>query len=185
MSAVPGFSSARAKTHPNTKTARVTPSGRAVLRRPHMFAPPSRLKVRSLRSLPTLTRLRSARPNANPAGRRHPPPAAPARVRPVSPASRGDSTPPPPGSRLARWRTRPASTALRPRLSAPLRRLKVRSLRSLSTWTRLRSARPNPTGLRSAPAGLGDEIVPEEGRYAHEWTHVPPLLRNDVWGRGH
>ncbi len=43
---------------------------------------------------------------------------------------------------------------------------------------------PNPTGLRSAPAVLGGEIVPEEGRFAHEGTHEPPLLRNNVWGMG-
>ena len=101
-----------------------------------------------------------------------------------SPPPRGAATPPPSGSRRTHGWTRPASTALRPRLSAPLRRLKVRSLRSLSTLTRLRSARPNPAGLRSAPPVLGDDSFREEGRFAPLGLMNRPSSRNDVWGQG-
>ena len=149
-----------------SKTARLTPSGRAARRQPHLSAPPRRLKLQSLRSFSSLTRLRSAPPHANPAGRRHPPPAAPPEGRRVFPAPRGNSTPPPPSSRLAHCLTRPASAALRPRLFAPRRPVEVQSLRSFSSLTRLRSAHPTATGLRAAPAVLGDDSFREEGRVA-------------------
>lgn len=53
-----------------------------------------------------------------------------------------------------------------PHLFAPRSRLKLQSLRSFSSLTRLRSAHPAPTGLRAAPAVLGDDSFREEGRFA-------------------
>jgi hypothetical protein len=77
-----------------------------------------------------------------------------------------------------------ASAVLRPHLFASRDRVKVRSLRSLSTLTRPRSAHPTATGLRPAPSALGRSFFPEEGRFAPIGSsNEPPLLRKDCRGQ--